>query len=160
MEDVAKPGRGNNSFFHAALLARIMVHNDRLAHDRLLVNTDFKKNLTKVLYGPILSLGLRRDGLSRKGRLCEGKERNMEYLEKFDVGRAIKEIRDKKGMTQGQIAKKNQWERSYISDLERGKIKNPSFDTILRLIFALGISCDEFVKAAYGFQFETADDTD
>lgn len=67
-----------------------------------------------------------------------------------DVGLAIKFWRTARGLSQGQIARTNQWERSYISDLERGKIKNPSFDTILLLVDALQISCNDFISAGMG----------
>jgi transcriptional regulator with XRE-family HTH domain len=74
---------------------------------------------------------------------------------KLDVGRAIKFIRQTKGMSQGDIAKQNGWERSYVSDLERGVIKNPSLQTVLLLIKSLGITCNEFIGVAYGFRLDS-----
>jgi len=68
----------------------------------------------------------------------------------MDVGLAIRYWRKAKGFSQGKIAKLNSWERSYVSDLERGKIKNPGMETILSLIDALGIDCNDFVNAGLG----------
>lgn len=68
----------------------------------------------------------------------------------MDVGLAMRFWRKAKGITQGQIAKMNQWERSYVSDLERGKIKNPGLDTVLQLISALGITANQFIEAGCG----------
>lgn len=68
----------------------------------------------------------------------------------MDVGLAIRYWRKARGISQGQIARINKWERSYVSDLERGKIKNPGLITVLALIDALGIECNDFVNAGCG----------
>jgi len=68
----------------------------------------------------------------------------------MDVGLAIRYWRKAKGISQGKIAKLNGWERSYVSDLERGKIRNPGLETILALVDALGIDCNDFINAGSG----------
>jgi len=66
----------------------------------------------------------------------------------IDVGRAIKKLRERNGMTQGDIARATGLERSYVSRLEGGKINYPRLKTVYKLAHALGVSVDEFVKIA------------
>ncbi len=63
------------------------------------------------------------------------------FLMKNDVtkfGKALREIRLKKKMSQGDIAEKLGVHRSYISGLERGK-RNPSLLTIKKMAKAIGV---------------------
>lgn len=60
-------------------------------------------------------------------------------------GKALREIRLKKKMSQGDVAEKLGVHRSYISELERGK-RNPSLLTIKKIAKALEVSVDELIK--------------
>jgi len=60
-------------------------------------------------------------------------------------GKALREIRLKKKMSQGDIAGKLGVHRSYISGLERGK-RNPSLLTIKKMAEALGVAPKELVE--------------
>jgi transcriptional regulator with XRE-family HTH domain len=60
-------------------------------------------------------------------------------------GRALREIRLKKKMSQGDIAEKLGVHRSYISGLERGK-RNPSLLTIKKMAQALGVQAKDLVE--------------
>ena len=60
-------------------------------------------------------------------------------------GQVLRELRERKGLTQEALALEAGTERSHISDLERGK-KGPSLRTILSLARALGVSAGEIVS--------------
>ncbi|NLI08798.1 MAG: helix-turn-helix transcriptional regulator [Thermotogaceae bacterium] len=57
-------------------------------------------------------------------------------------GRRLREIRDRKGMTQEKLSEISGLERSYISDVERGA-RSISLKNIERLASALGIQVNE-----------------
>jgi len=57
----------------------------------------------------------------------------------------MKKIRLAKGMTQGDICRKLEVDRAYISNVESGN-KNPTLSTITNLAKALGVSVDELLK--------------
>lgn len=61
------------------------------------------------------------------------------------LGRNIKKIRLTKGMTQGDICRKIEIDRAYMSNIESGN-KNPTLSTITNLAKALGVSIDELLK--------------
>lgn len=60
-------------------------------------------------------------------------------------GKALREIRLKKNLSQGDIAKKLGVHRSYISGLERGK-RNPSLLTIKKMAKAIGVEPKELLE--------------
>lgn len=60
-------------------------------------------------------------------------------------GKKVKEIRLKKNMSQGDIARILDVHRSYISGLERG-IRNPSLLTVQKVAKALGVSSKELIE--------------
>ncbi len=57
----------------------------------------------------------------------------------------MKKIRKDKGMTQGDICRKLDLDRAYISNVESGN-KNPTLSTITNIAKALGVSVDELLK--------------
>lgn len=57
----------------------------------------------------------------------------------------MKKIRLEKGMSQGDICRKLDVDRSYISNVESGK-KNPTLLTITKLAKALRVSVSELLK--------------
>ena len=59
-------------------------------------------------------------------------------------GKKVKEIRLKKDMSQGDIARILGVHRSYISGLERG-IRNPSLLTVKKVAKALGINAKDLI---------------
>ncbi len=61
------------------------------------------------------------------------------------LGKNLKKIRTKKGISQGDIARALDVSRGYISNIENGKT-NPTLATISRLAKAVGISIDELMK--------------
>lgn len=60
-------------------------------------------------------------------------------------GRVLRQLREKKGLTQEALALEANTERSHISALERAE-KGPTLGTILRLAEALGVSAGEVVS--------------
>lgn len=60
-------------------------------------------------------------------------------------GKKVREIRLKNKMSQGDVAKKLDVHRSYISGIERG-VRNPSLMTIEKVAKALGVSKETLVK--------------
>lgn len=61
------------------------------------------------------------------------------------LGQNIRRIRLAKGMTQGDLCRKLEVDRAYMSNVETGK-KNPTLSTIERIAKALSVSVDELLK--------------
>lgn len=55
------------------------------------------------------------------------------------IGETLRKIREEKGMSQGDIARKIKVHRTYISGIERG-IRNPTVKNIEKIADALGVS--------------------
>jgi transcriptional regulator with XRE-family HTH domain len=63
------------------------------------------------------------------------------------LGRAIRELRKKKGATQEDLAKDAGLSRNMLSQIERGE-GNPSWVTLRGIAAALGVPVSELAKAA------------
>lgn len=61
---------------------------------------------------------------------------------------AVKKLRAKSGMSQGDIFRKSGLDRTYISRLENGLIDDPRLTTVVILARALGVSVDDLVREA------------
>ncbi|HAT68319.1 MAG: DNA-binding protein [Candidatus Yonathbacteria bacterium RIFCSPHIGHO2_01_FULL_44_41] len=61
------------------------------------------------------------------------------------LGDNIKRIRLAKDMTQGDLCRKLEVDRAYMSNIESGK-KNPTLSTITNIAKALNVSVDELLK--------------
>jgi transcriptional regulator with XRE-family HTH domain len=61
------------------------------------------------------------------------------------VGRNVKRLREKKGLTQERFADVSGFSQQYISSLERGR-RNPTIITIYELSAALGVSHMDLVR--------------
>lgn len=57
----------------------------------------------------------------------------------------IKALREQKGVTQVELAKKARVTQSYVAMLEAGEKKNPSLDVVKRLAKALGVPVTELL---------------
>lgn len=60
------------------------------------------------------------------------------------IGQRIKEIREKKGLSQRALAKKAGLSSSHIEHLENGNIKSATFATLEKIADALEVSRAEF----------------
>jgi transcriptional regulator with XRE-family HTH domain len=60
----------------------------------------------------------------------------------FNLGKRVKQIREEKGMTQGDVATKLNITRSYISRVEKGE-RAPSVPRLEKLATALDVSVEE-----------------
>ncbi len=58
------------------------------------------------------------------------------------LGVRVKEIRNKKGVTQERLSEMVGINPKYLSSIERGK-ENPTLNTVLKLAETLGVSLDE-----------------
>ncbi len=65
--------------------------------------------------------------------------------EVVQFGKKLREVRIKKNLSQGDIARILGVHRSYISGLERGR-RNPSLFTVHKIAKALGVGVEEIVK--------------
>ena len=65
--------------------------------------------------------------------------------EVLQFGKKLRDVRLKKKLSQGDIARILGVHRSYISGLERGR-RNPSLVTVHKVAKALGISANELLK--------------
>ena len=61
------------------------------------------------------------------------------------LGENIRRIRLEKNMTQGDLCRKLEVDRAYMSNIESGK-KNPTLSTIDRIAKALNVSIEELIK--------------
>ncbi len=61
-------------------------------------------------------------------------------------GGRLRELRESAGLTQHQFADKVGMTRDGIAHLETGR-RSPSWDTVLAICSALGVSCEEFRQA-------------
>ncbi len=61
------------------------------------------------------------------------------------LGENIKKLRLAKGLTQGDLCRKLEVDRAYMSNIESGK-KNPTLSTLEKIANALGISSSELLK--------------
>jgi len=62
------------------------------------------------------------------------------------VGRNVKRVRQKRGLTQEQFAEISGFSQQYISTLERGQ-RNPTIVTIYELATTLGVGPIELLRA-------------
>ncbi len=71
----------------------------------------------------------------------------IQYVNKSSkkLGENIKKIRLAKGMTQGDLCRRLEVDRAYMSNIESGK-KNPTLSTIENIAKALNVSVDELLK--------------
>lgn len=58
----------------------------------------------------------------------------------------LKALRQTKGMTQEQLAKRAKMTQAYVAMLEAGVKKNPSLATLKRIAKALGVPVEELLK--------------
>jgi transcriptional regulator with XRE-family HTH domain len=63
------------------------------------------------------------------------------------LGRAVRLLRDEKGISQVQLAEATGFMQSWISHVERGR-RNPSWSNVIRLAEGLGVSVSELTKRA------------
>lgn len=61
------------------------------------------------------------------------------------LGENLKRIRTEKGITQGDIARALEMDKSFVSNIENGKT-NPTLATIAKLAKALGVKIEELIK--------------
>ena len=65
------------------------------------------------------------------------------------VGRNVRRIRQRKGLTQEEFAVISGFSQQYISSLERGR-RNPTVVTLYEIAMALGVSHVELVRRGRG----------
>ena len=68
----------------------------------------------------------------------------MEDISK-QFGKKVREIRLKKGLSQGDVARRLNLHRSYISGIERG-VRNPSLKVIQKVAKALDVKVGNILK--------------
>lgn len=62
------------------------------------------------------------------------------------LGRAVKAVRARQGMTQEQVSAAAGLHPTYVSDIERGA-RNPSWAALVRLAAGMGVSIGEIAGA-------------
>ena len=61
------------------------------------------------------------------------------------LGKNLKCIRTAKGISQGEISRKLEVDKSFVSNIENGKT-NPTLATIAKIAKAIGVSVGELMK--------------
>jgi len=64
------------------------------------------------------------------------------------LGDRIRKLRDKRELTQGQLAQSSSVSQGYLSQLENGEVKNPSAAVLLRVAQAMNVDPDDLFEAA------------
>ena len=72
----------------------------------------------------------------------------------MSLGDKIKEIRNERKLTQGQLAAFTGFDRSYISQMEAGKRENPTVETLVRLAKPLKVNVSTLINAVDEFNIE------
>jgi transcriptional regulator with XRE-family HTH domain len=65
------------------------------------------------------------------------------------VGRNVRRLREKKGLTQEQFAEISGFSQQYISSLERGR-RNPTIITLYELSLSLGVNHLDLLRSPTG----------
>lgn len=63
------------------------------------------------------------------------------------LGRAVRELRERQGVSQEELANRSRLHRTYVGGIERGE-RNPSFTSLLRLAKVLDVETSELVAHA------------
>jgi transcriptional regulator with XRE-family HTH domain len=71
------------------------------------------------------------------------------------VGRNVKRIREKKGLTQERLAEISGFSQQYISSLEQGR-RNPTVITLYEISVSLGVSHMELVRPQASKRLDSA----
>jgi transcriptional regulator with XRE-family HTH domain len=69
------------------------------------------------------------------------------YEPQAALGAALRQAREDKGLTQAQLAKDANLNKTWVSHLESGRV-NPAWGTVRRICAALGISLSELAASA------------
>ena len=72
----------------------------------------------------------------------------------FDLGDAIRELREARGMLQGELAKQIRTTQGYVSKLETNRTKGYSVALLRRLAESLGVRLYELLALAEGVRLE------
>ena len=62
------------------------------------------------------------------------------------IGDKIKQLRNKQGLTQDELARKSDLPYTTLTKIETNVITKPSIQTVLKIAKGLGISIDELMK--------------
>lgn len=60
----------------------------------------------------------------------------------------IKELREKLGWSQNELARRSGVKQGVLSDIESGKTRNPRIDTLMKIASALNVPVEFLVKRA------------
>lgn len=60
----------------------------------------------------------------------------------------IKKLRERRGWTQSELARKAGIKQGVLSDIETGKTKHPRIDTIAAIAQALGVPVEKLIQKA------------
>lgn len=66
----------------------------------------------------------------------------------MNLGEKIRQLREERRFTQGQLASRSSLSQGYLSQLENGEVKNPSAAVLLRVAQAMNVDADELFEAA------------
>ncbi len=66
----------------------------------------------------------------------------------MNLGDRIRNLRDQRELTQGQLAQSSSVSQGYLSQLENGEVKNPSAAVLLRVAQAVDVDPDDLFEAA------------
>jgi transcriptional regulator with XRE-family HTH domain len=71
------------------------------------------------------------------------------------LGRAVRAIREQRGISQVELAEASGFRQSWISSVEHGR-RNPSWNNVVRLAAGLGVRPSALVKRAEGLADDSA----
>jgi len=62
------------------------------------------------------------------------------------IGNKIKQLRNKRGLTQAELARKSDLPYTTLTKIETNVITKPSIQTVMKIAKGLGISIDDLIK--------------
>lgn len=65
---------------------------------------------------------------------------------KNNLGKAVRKLRIKAGLSQGKLARLSDVSNNTIVNIEAGKQDNPTIDTLKKVAKALNVSVDDLIK--------------
>jgi transcriptional regulator with XRE-family HTH domain len=62
------------------------------------------------------------------------------------IGTVLKSLRESKGLSQLELAKRSKVPQGYLSELEAGRKRNPGIETLRKIAKALGVPVAELLE--------------
>lgn len=66
----------------------------------------------------------------------------------YQIGTAVRRLRESRDLSQGDVERRGKVPKTYVSQVENGRVESPGFDVIVRLCRGLGVTLDDLAVEA------------